>query len=251
LFDKPIDYGSTFYCWSYSLLHRVINEIFSLNLSLTCVYNNLVKLGFKLATPKKIFGKASQEKIDEYRQKYNELISKFNPNTDVLFHFDECCVDLDPKRYSKVLTLKGLNPIVVSKSKYGRINISGFVSPITHEIDMLRIPYGNSKTFILHLSLLQEKYHDKENIYIITDNAKWHKSKETNDWLSLNRKIKILFLPPYCPNMNIVERFWWYLKTFVIRNEVFDSHYCCLERVFKFFKELSFDIKQIAELCCI
>lgn len=144
-----------------------------------------------------------------------------------------------------------MKPTIISESKYGRINLSGFVNPKTNTIDILRIPYGNSESLILHLDLMVQKHKEKENIYLIMDNAKWHKSTEVKTWLIFNPKVKILFLPPYCPNMNVVERFWWFLKTNIIRNECFSTHYECLARVFNFFKELSLDKQQIQRLCCI
>lgn len=61
--------------------------------------------------------------------------------------------------------------------------------------------------------------YENEEIVIIMDQAGWHKSKD----LVVPYNIEILFLPPYSPELNPVERLWKYLKTNYIHNRVFDS----------------------------
>lgn len=51
------------------------------------------------------------------------------------------------------------------------------------------------------------------------DGAGWHKSKK----LDLPTNITIVYLPPYCPELNPVERFWLYVKSNIIRNKCYDS----------------------------
>lgn len=51
------------------------------------------------------------------------------------------------------------------------------------------------------------------------DQAGWHKSKD----LVVPHNIEILYLPPYSPELNPVERLWKHLKTNYIHNHVFDS----------------------------
>ena len=51
--------------------------------------------------------------------------------------------------------------------------------------------------------------HYKHNRIILTlDGAGWHKSKE----LELPENIRLLFLPPYSPQLNPVENIWDYVR---------------------------------------
>ena len=44
-----------------------------------------------------------------------------------------------------------------------------------------------------------------ESIYIITDNARYYLSKKLREWVG-GTKIKQIFLSPYSPNLNLIER---------------------------------------------
>lgn len=52
-------------------------------------------------------------------------------------------------------------------------------------------------------------------IYIISDNARYYHNKELKEWAESNR-IKQIFLPPYSPNLNLIERLWKFLRKKVI-----------------------------------
>ncbi len=51
------------------------------------------------------------------------------------------------------------------------------------------------------------------------DGAGWHKSKN----LIIPKNIQIVLLPPYCPELNPVERLWRYIKDNTIKNKVFET----------------------------
>ena len=50
-----------------------------------------------------------------------------------------------------------------------------------------------------------EKHPEAESIYIITDNARYYLSKKLREWVG-GTKIKQIFLSPYSPNLNLIER---------------------------------------------
>ncbi len=50
---------------------------------------------------------------------------------------------------------------------------------------------------------------DKARIYVICDNARYYKNQELRAWLA-DKPICQVFLPPYSPNLNLIERFWKY-----------------------------------------
>jgi transposase len=49
------------------------------------------------------------------------------------------------------------------------------------------------------------------------DNASFHHINRRNE-LCLNAGVKLLYLPPYAPDLNLIEEFFAELKTFVRRN---------------------------------
>ena len=52
---------------------------------------------------------------------------------------------------------------------------------------------------------------DKAWIYVICDNACSYKNKGLRAWLADKRLMQV-FLPPYPPNLNLIECFWKYLR---------------------------------------
>ncbi len=57
--------------------------------------------------------------------------------------------------------------------------------------------------------------HPQGPIYVICDNARYYKNKELNSWLADQRLVQV-FLPPYSPNLNLIERFWKFLRQKII-----------------------------------
>jgi len=79
-------------------------------------------------------------------------------------------------------------------------------------IDMLDITRTmpstvNAQAMIESGKKLLKKYPEIEKmIYWIVDNAKYHRAKIFKECLQTHSQIKILFLPSYSPNLNLMER---------------------------------------------
>ena len=70
---------------------------------------------------------------------------------------------------------------------------------------------GNTLTTIEHFEIVRKHYGDKPIAYLI-DNASWHKTKKVKEYCEENN-ITLLFLPPYSPEYNPIERVWGFLKS--------------------------------------
>jgi transposase len=56
-----------------------------------------------------------------------------------------------------------------------------------------------------------------EEVILVMDNASWHTR------LMIPDNIHILYLPPYSPELNPIERLWGYIKDQVLKNRIFDT----------------------------
>ena len=65
-------------------------------------------------------------------------------------------------------------------------------------------------------SKIRNEYRNWKKIVIILDNARYNHAKEVVR-LADKLGIKLLFLPPYSPNLNLIERVWKFLKK-VLKN---------------------------------
>lgn len=83
-------------------------------------------------------------------------------------------------------------------------------------------PTFNSETFGDFLDYLLQATHGK--IYLILDNAKWHKAKALKDFFIQNQDhLERIFLPPYSPELNPAERVWRITRRLVTHNRYFPS----------------------------
>ena len=63
---------------------------------------------------------------------------------------------------------------------------------------------------------------EAETIYIIVDNARYYRSRLLNEYIE-GTKIKLIFLPPYSPNLNLIERYWKFFKKTVMNNHYYET----------------------------
>lgn len=85
---------------------------------------------------------------------------------------------------------------------------------------------------------------DGKEVWLVLDNASWHKSKALN-WYH----IKVKFLPPYSPDFNPIERLWKHLKRDYLAG--FVTHYGeeLNEKVFLSIRELLKQPNTIKSAC--
>jgi hypothetical protein len=79
------------------------------------------------------------------------------------------------------------------------------------------------------------------DVILVMDNAAWHKN------LKVPANIDIVYLPPYLPELNPVERLWKYLKDHVLKNKLYESLED-LEAALSFFIR-GVKTEQIASIC--
>ncbi len=64
---------------------------------------------------------------------------------------------------------------------------------------------------------IRNEYRNWKKIIIILDNARYNHAKDVKI-LAEKLGIKLLFLPAYSPNLNLIERVWKFLKK-VLKNQ--------------------------------
>ena len=61
------------------------------------------------------------------------------------------------------------------------------------------------------LRAIRRKNPEEKHLYLVLDNAPYNRAKSVQD-LAKKLEIKILYLPPYSPNLNPIERLWKFMK---------------------------------------
>lgn len=50
------------------------------------------------------------------------------------------------------------------------------------------------------------------------DNVAYHHAKKISKWLERHPVLELFFLPPYSPDLNAIERAWWYMRKKITHN---------------------------------
>ena len=119
--------------------------------------------------------------------------------------------------------------------------VYGAVEPLTGESCFLVLPYCNTDCMNVFLKELSETF-SYDTIILVCDGAVWHKAKS----LSIPDNIKLIFIPPYTPEMNPIEQIWKEIRKRGFKNEVFPSLEKVVDRLCNTICSLSkFTIKSI------
>lgn len=127
--------------------------------------------------------------------------------------------------------------------KLGRQNfyLYSAVNPRNGESSSLFAPNVNTDCMNIFLEQMSQ-YLRTQEAFLVMDCASWHKSKN----LKVPKNINIIYLPPYSPELNPVERLWLYIKQNILRNKIYDTIALLEGALCKFIASLSHStIKQL------
>jgi len=82
---------------------------------------------------------------------------------------------------------------------------------------------GNYQNFKKHLRKLLYTYQYHSKIIMVVDNVRFHHAKLLEIFLMNHPKLEIVYLPPYSPELNPVERAWWYMRKRITHNRFLHS----------------------------
>jgi transposase len=92
-------------------------------------------------------------------------------------------------------------------------------------------------------------YRRNHRVYLIQDNASYHKKQESRDWFAKHQRyIQVFPLPPYWPELNATERIWKYTRQHATHNRFFakPEHLC--QALFRTFEHARRHPEEIASL---
>lgn len=110
-----------------------------------------------------------------------------------------------------------------SSSGRNRFNVLGALCAITHElITICNTDYINAESVCELLTKTRQNLGDSLPITLVLDNARYQKCKLV--WSTAQSlRIELLYLPPYSPNLNLIERFWKFTKKKVLYSRYYET----------------------------
>ncbi len=113
---------------------------------------------------------------------------------------------------------RGLRPIVGARLVRQFTYAFAAVSPHDGAMDSLVLPWVNAEMMSLFLAEVAKR-HAREFIVMVMDQAGWHVAGD----LAVPANMRLLFLPPYSPELNPAEHLWRALREECLANTVFAS----------------------------
>ena len=103
-----------------------------------------------------------------------------------------------------------------------QLNIFWALNPLSYEVTSI-ITEANCdiESMKVFFSEIRKEYGEKP-ITIFLDNARYQRAYETQDHAK-NLNITLEFLPPYSPNLNLIERLWKFTKKKCFKNRYYED----------------------------
>src|SRR5688572_26107849 len=88
-----------------------------------------------------------------------------------------------------------------------RLNIHGALDLETGRTRMIEVVTVDALSTIALLIAIETLYPAMRIIHVFLDNARYHHARAVQDWLAMpGRRIRLHFVPAYCPHLNPIER---------------------------------------------
>lgn len=200
--QNPSSVGRTF--WTAKAFHGFIQQ----NYDLECTYQTVIRFfhenGYSLQVPRPWPDRQDQL----LRKAFTAQLQQLCNDSEVEIWFgDETGIDGEPKPKRRWAP-KGSKPTVVHNGDHIRMSITGIVCPRTGEFFGIETPYSDTEVFQIFLNEASNHIKpQRARTILILDNATWHKRKSLQ-W----HFFEPLYLPPYSPDLNPIERLWLTMK---------------------------------------
>jgi transposase len=232
LLDDPASCGQT--GWTAVKLCGWLNQNSGLKLAYPTLLRYLHEQDYARRIPRPMPEPPDPKEWEKRRAAFKEELSELaaEPGTRMFFG-DEAGFEGDPRPRQKWVK-RGSRPTQGYYGGHLRRNVVGAVNPEDGQLVSLIVPHNDSAVFQAFLDTMAVEVPDNGSpLYLVLDNASWHKSKSLN-WYHIKPK----FLPPYSPDFNPIERLWQRIKSHYMSGFITNCESELTDKLVKSIKDL-------------
>jgi transposase len=197
-----------------------IQRHYQIEYSVSGVTDLLHRLGFSYKKPTHVPGKQDPAQQEAFLREYERLKARKGDKDPIYF------ADATHPQHNSIPAYgwikKGQEKELKANCGRQRLNINGAINletltPVTGFYDTI-----NADAALDLFRKIEARHPRAKVIYVIVDNARYYRSRVLKKALK-GTKIKLIFLPPYSPNLNLIERFWKFFKKKVLNNRYYET----------------------------
>lgn len=110
---------------------------------------------------------------------------------------------------------KGQRPALTANSGRRRYSVLGAYALTGEYVGVETDGMVNAQTVICWIDRLEAAFPEAERITVYVDNARYFHARLVKAHLQGTR-VRFIYLPPYSPNLNLIERLWKFCKKTVL-----------------------------------
>jgi len=214
------DYLQAHLCLTAKQVAHYVQQTWRVSYSESGITQLLHRLGFVYKKPKLIPGKADSERQCAFVEEYLKLQAAKKAEDRIYF------MDATHPHHNPIAGYgwikRGHTHEIRSNTGRQRLNINGVIdcsdlSAIVRYDDTI-----NAQSTLKLFQQIEAQNPAAARIHIICDNARYYRAQLVKDYLE-NSKIELVFLPPYAPNLNLIERFWKFFKKTVLYGRYYET----------------------------
>jgi transposase len=213
-----------------------VMKTYKVKFSISGMRDLLHRLNFSYKKPILIPGKLNNLKQDEFIALYSKTKEALLEGESIYF-VDAAHPQHNPNKSYGWIKKNTVKEIETNTGR-ARLNLNGALDIQNFNIVVRNEDTINSQSMVGLLEELRNQHPIEKTIYIILDNARYNRSYEVQ-FFAAHTNIVLMHLPPYSPNLNIIERLWKFFYKKVKNNKYY--------KTFKEFKNSCLDFFQNIE----
>jgi transposase len=180
----------------------------------------LHRLGMEHRKPKAISRKLDPAKQTAFIKAYEALLNQLSADEAVMF--GDAVHPTHTVRPVGCWAPKDVQLAVEQSSGRDRLNIHGAIDLETGQTVMKDVLTVDAISTIMLLMAIEAMYPGMRLIHVFLDNARYHHAKLVQAWLARPEcRIKLHFVPAYCPHLNSIERLWGLMHRHITHNKCY------------------------------
>ena len=196
----------------------------------------LARLDLEYRKPKMLPRKLDPAKQQAFIAAYENLLNNLGDDEAVLFA--DAVHPTHEARPAGCWAPKDVKVAIEGTSGRQRLNIHGAIDLETGATRMIDVATVDAVSTIALLMAIALMYPGKRLIHVFLDNARYHHARLVQEWLARpGCRIRLHFIPSYCPHLDPIERLWGLMHKNVTHNRCYATYNDFCQSVLHFLRQ--------------